>query len=351
MNSRQNLMSIEHPTYADLISPYIRMYRPEPLLPYFEELASRKDIRTDWESFFWLYYICLLLGIGQRDKAMRILDEYVSGTNGLAGIFRFPAISALALEMGLADETIRKTASVFERLEEAERKSTFANMVRGRRVAIVGNSQSEIGKKSGAAIDAHDIVIRFNNYMLDGFEEDYGARTDVWIRGFGFVDVDDRLDKETFSYSGISGDYHYHPICSREQAEIMHRDVVVRGLSCSYFDPWGYRRMHRTFSGEPTTGLVTIYSCLRFGATSVDCFGFSFQETKLSLSHYFYQREDKSMYRGLANVHDLSGEQLYLMRLTRDLRWTKGHIPYFIRKFLGPGEIWKRFNPKLKTRA
>ena len=57
------------------------------------------------------------------------------------------------------------------------------------------------------------------------------------------------------------------------------------------------------------------------------------------------------MYRGLANVHDLSGEQLYLMCLTRDLRWTKGHIPYFIRKFLGPGEIWKRFNPKLKTRA
>lgn len=58
----------------------------------------------------------------------------------------------------------------------------------------------------GADIDRHDVVVRFNNYVLEGFEQDYGTRTDVWLRGFGFAQVQDWTEQEDYLYSGISGD-------------------------------------------------------------------------------------------------------------------------------------------------
>lgn len=49
---------------------------------------------------------------------------------------------------------------------------------------IVGNSPCEVGKKNGEAIDSHRLIFRFNDFSLDpGFQEDYGTKVDVWIRG------------------------------------------------------------------------------------------------------------------------------------------------------------------------
>ena len=337
-------------SFNDLVPFYIRMTDPVRLLPHFERTAATKRVKTDVEGFFWLYYASLLLGCRQKDRAAEILADYRCGLHGLAGVARFPALAELAEEIGIADDRTLRSAAVYRHLEAAEKGRFFEKAVRAKRVAIVGNSQSEIGKGSGGEIDQHDVVIRFNNYAIDGFERDYGTRTDMWIRGFGFVEVMDRSADEAYSFSGISGDYHYHPFCSEGQCDILYRDLVKRRIPCGYFDPVGYRRMHRCFAGEPTTGLVTIYSCLRFGARCVDCYGFSFQEVKPSFSHYFFKNEDSSAYRGLRAVHDLSAEQVYLARLTRDIRWQARHLPRMIRKWVRPGNVWERFSPKLSFR-
>ncbi len=47
--------------------------------------------------------------------------------------------------------------------------------MRGRRIAIVGNATPS--EKFGATIDAYDVVIRLNNYRLEGFAELVGRRT------------------------------------------------------------------------------------------------------------------------------------------------------------------------------
>ena len=49
----------------------------------------------------------------------------------------------------------------------------------GKRVAIVGNAQSLAEKTYGAAIDGHDIVIRFNGVRIPSTVS-HGARTD-WV--------------------------------------------------------------------------------------------------------------------------------------------------------------------------
>jgi len=60
---------------------------------------------------------------------------------------------------------------------------------RNRSVAVVGNGPSAQGH--GEAIDACEIVIRFNNFRIDGF--DVGNRTDVWVTSF-YRDIEDRED-------------------------------------------------------------------------------------------------------------------------------------------------------------
>lgn len=44
-------------------------------------------------------------------------------------------------------------------------------------IAVVGNGPCELGQCRGYEIDEHDYVIRFNNYKIDGYQEDYGSKT------------------------------------------------------------------------------------------------------------------------------------------------------------------------------
>ena len=49
----------------------------------------------------------------------------------------------------------------------------------GKTVAIVGSAPSCIENNAGF-IDGHDLVVRINNYKIDGYENRVGNRTDVF---------------------------------------------------------------------------------------------------------------------------------------------------------------------------
>lgn len=53
-------------------------------------------------------------------------------------------------------------------------------IARARNVVLVGNAPSILGAGLGDAIDAHDCVIRLNDFRTGGFEADVGTRTSVW---------------------------------------------------------------------------------------------------------------------------------------------------------------------------
>lgn len=58
-------------------------------------------------------------------------------------------------------------------------------------VVLVGNGPGVIGANIGAIIDAHDEVVRFNNFKTAGFERDIGAKTTLWSTfGKGVVPAD-----------------------------------------------------------------------------------------------------------------------------------------------------------------
>ena len=74
----------------------------------------------------------------------------------------------------------------------------FEKLIEGKSVAVVGNGPQQINKGTGKEIDAHDIVIRFNNYKIEGYEEDYGTRTDIWVRNCNVYETKNRQNPEQF---------------------------------------------------------------------------------------------------------------------------------------------------------
>jgi hypothetical protein len=48
-------------------------------------------------------------------------------------------------------------------------------------VAIIGNAPSLRANQLGGWIDAHDVVVRFNECCMRGFEADVGLRTDILV--------------------------------------------------------------------------------------------------------------------------------------------------------------------------
>lgn len=64
----------------------------------------------------------------------------------------------------------------------------LSELVGERTVAVVGNSPRLTSEGFGPTIDAHDVVIRFNDARIDGLERCAGARTTVRMVGFNIAD-------------------------------------------------------------------------------------------------------------------------------------------------------------------
>jgi hypothetical protein len=60
---------------------------------------------------------------------------------------------------------------------------------------VVGNAPTLLGSGAGGWIDGHDIVVRFNDCKVRGFEQDVGARTDILVcNPYAETRPDSRLD-------------------------------------------------------------------------------------------------------------------------------------------------------------
>src|SRR4051794_24257549 len=56
-------------------------------------------------------------------------------------------------------------------------------------VAVVGNAGYLGDLAQGDFIDSHDMVIRMNNFRIQGFETQVGTRVDLFMTNF-FTDID-----------------------------------------------------------------------------------------------------------------------------------------------------------------
>ena len=163
---------------------------------------------------------------------------------------------------------------------------TPAEMVRGKRVAIVGGAASIHEHGDGALIDAHDVVIRVNWALpLRGDPKRIGTRTDVML----------------------------HPHSARE---------LPKNAIENHVAPWrkddelGYAlAVQHGFSRKtnPRTGVTAVAMVARAGAQSIYLTGYDFYASGAATRHL----PDAHMKRvsGATGGHDIRADRVILRSL------------------------------------
>ena len=201
-------------------------------------------------------------------------------------------------------------------LNEAE----FAEYIKGKTVAVVGNGPQQIGKCTGSEIDSADIVVRFNTFDLTKHTEDYGTRTDVWVNGWAGNYNDSK-------YFDIAQNCKYviwrgSPIGRKKEIALINffKKCSQLNIAIKLFPNKKLEkcRFQQEFANKwsPTLGFVMLWylkTCMQ--PKSLKVYGFSFLDKSLTqndlekIPHFYHANETD------ARVHNMNIEVEFLRKL------------------------------------
>ena len=81
----------------------------------------------------------------------------------------------------------------------------LSDILKGKTCAVVSNSGDLMNHEYGEFIDSHDVVIRCNWCLIDGYEKHVGKRTDIKL-------INIHLARLICDYENISKDPHYNKV-------------------------------------------------------------------------------------------------------------------------------------------
>lgn len=246
---------------------------------------------------------------GDHVKAEQILREYLDKS-----CFNIAA-GTMMNSIKLSElKTVKKALKLnhFFQTSESDILSLKDYFCKAKSIAIVGNSGRELGKGRGKEIDAHDIVIRFNNFP-SGFEKDYGGKTNIWFRN---TSNDIKEDRDIRSFDYVIFDPFIYNIrnelfnkfiewCNEYPQKIKHMTLDFRNNEV----------IEKTNVSYPTSGFMIIYLLGAYWKLeNIDCYGFSFLDQKYDTSHYYDNLSQ------LSKDHNMENECQYLRKLYKKLK-------------------------------
>ncbi len=291
-----------------LLDAFIRQTSSKVFHHMCEEYFFNKDLK-DFHNQEILIYLASLIEQEKIDEAKILLGKYVVLHNN-KDIWRFLLVSKFAKAHNITDKNIEKTCCVFDKLKESRKNKLFEKVIEGKTVAVVGNSPSGEGKNKGHEIDSHDIVIRFNNYKTKGYEEDYGSKTDIWVK-CSSDDIDHNIRNENLQLIVYEPDYIHYPIIDGYLEVLTNSSINI-----DYFDYQDHVPLRKTLNIFPSSGLVTIEKILKLSVKAVNFYGFSFQQEKQEgcAIHYFKDKNEQDTIRR-SSWHSYNEESKYLKQI------------------------------------
>lgn len=276
-------------------------------------VSKRDNIWYKINPNFWLIYISSLYERNNFDLAQDILIKYVEKYKFL-DIHRFPFVSKFAKQIGITNNDIEKTIFISNKLDESIENKIFENAIKGKSIAVVGNGPQELGKGKGYEIDSHDIVIRFNNFNTNGFEKDYGSKTDIFIRNAS-VELKD-VDRQFNKICVWEPDF-YHFIIPQYILDRLYADIVKNKFQTTYlnYEMHNIPKIESDIKTNLTSGTLIIYFLFKINKISInDIYGFSFIKNDYDSNSYHYY-PDKLDYGDVSKWHEINNEILFLRKL------------------------------------
>ena len=273
-------------------------------LSFFERMRLPKNIA--------LIKCLALLEAGKRDEAKSVLSAY-AGKYGYKDISFYMPLAELYCEIsGVKSSELAKSAKAYDKLRNNRRFGLFGNLISSKSIAVVGNGPSAIGFGRGEEIDSHDIVIRFNNVKVDGFETDYGKRTDIWVKCQSNDVVHRKLKDLPFIM--------YEPNWDRTPiSEEYIKAILSDETPADFFNTEEHSHLYEVLKTPPSTGLVLMDNIFKHNPGEVDVYGFQFlQEIQDGIcSHYFKDRDINKDLR-IGGTHNLGKESEYITSFLLD---------------------------------
>jgi hypothetical protein len=204
------------------------------------------------------------------------------------------------------------SAFLWRRMRENEKD--FLAYLSGKSIAVVGNSPCEVGKGKGAEIDAHDVVIRFNNYLLE--EEmlrDYGSKESVWCISPIFASIRFRTDFAKYEFI-LSAE-----VCLRSMPAVKKRYMqwwLEAGISFFLMDARHSLR-YKTNMHIVSLGLYVLEYLLNYRDClgHVDMYGFAFVDAAGEGGRHYF-RGDPITNSALL-FHNWEKEALYFQEIRK----------------------------------
>lgn len=289
------------------------------------DLASnviKKTRLIDEDHRSWLIFLSALIERKEFDLADKLLREYINVYKEW-DIYRYLLVSDYVYSKSIiVNDLVKDSSILLNHLKNNLRLKVFQNILKDKTVAIIGNGPSEKGRRLGQEIDKHEIVIRFNNYNVLGYEEDYGTRTDIWVRGSGASDVINRENVLEYKLIVLEADYLHYPIIPKGHPEILVK-YINRGCTLTNFDHDVHFSLKKASGIEfPTSGLVTvwyIYNLYKRGIIKdFDIYGFAFRQVSQdNIAHHYFNDRTIEVAIDRSKVHNLSDESKFILQLMK----------------------------------
>lgn len=227
---------------------------------------------------------------------------------GVKDLWKSSELTALSEKQGKIDEEMGKISRLTKDIQRNLERKQLEAMLLGKRVAVVGNAPTELGKGHGVEIDGYDIVIRFNDFPTDPeFVRDYGRKTDVWCCSV-WAKTHWRKNIQTV----ILGDFFYSDEYPNfdfaKNANLSEQRFWAIPL------PFYQKTLKESGIKLPTLGclLLTWLKDVLPTFTIDDVFGFSFKEEQApsKLEHYYRSEATRT-----GTIHNLDEERVFLRKL------------------------------------
>ncbi len=284
-NFRQSIMDL-------ILSTWITSGATDELMDRLKFLSqSRYTMKNLREELMYIYIACLIEK-GEIEEAGRILmfcKEYYK----FKELHRYMYVSEFCLRHGISTENSVKSAYIAQCFEKNNTSGRLEEYLRGKSIAVVGNSGCELGLGKGAEIDAHDVVIRFGNYPLE-YTKDYGCKTNIWVRAFG-ANASDVEKRDMNEYDFVLWNHDFkHYFIQFDSFDYMYESFLKYPQKHVFIGAAIRRKLYnKTFMHLPTSGALTIYYLLEIlgSLKTVDAYGFAFLNNDANDTIHYYDKK------------------------------------------------------------
>ena len=215
------------------------------------------------------------------------------------------------------------------------------------KVIVVGSAPSVLDEKLGDKIDKFDVVIRFNAYEIEGFEEHVGTKQTIWCPNLGLAkhpQTVKRYMRRSNTYVWYVGNNAKMELLFVKVKQALKKQFTVESLNFGYVDY--LRKLAPSFKEEKlgykgnkirvgpkqryaTTGLRGIFKALqRYDKVTIHGFtSYAECEGKAHSSHYYeIDNVPRHMHRAFKRhpnaEHDVETEKLVIDKLV-DMKLVK----------------------------